>query len=116
MVDVQRGFAAPPPRFVLDVVVDEKRVVVELERRGGRQYRLEMAAEPEAGRDAQCRPQRLPAAKRVVEDQVVEAVRPALTRTVQPVDLAVTGVLAHGEIVVEHGPQACRVTYRRQVV
>ena len=47
-------------------------------------------------------PQRLPAAKRVVEDQVVEAVRPALTGSVEPVDLAVAGVLARGEIVLEH--------------
>ena len=94
MVDVQRGFAAPPPGFVLDVVVDEKRVVVELEGRGGRQYRLEVAAEPKTSRDAQSRPQRLPAAQRVVEDQVVQAVGPTLIRPVQPGDLAVAGVLA----------------------
>ena len=82
--------------------------MVELERCRGRQYRLEMAAEPEAGRDAQRRAQRLPAAQRVVEDQVVEAVRAALTRAVQPVDLAVAGVLTQGEIVVER-VAGCRV-------
>ena len=80
MVDVQRGLATAPPGFVLDVVVDEEGVVVELQRRRRRQDRLEVAAEPEAGRDAQGRPKRLSAAKRVVEDQVVEAVRPASDR------------------------------------
>ena len=52
VIDVQRGFAATPPGFVLDVVVDEEGVVVQLERRRGRQDRLEVAAEPEADRDA----------------------------------------------------------------
>ena len=80
VIDVQRGLAAAHPRFILDVVVDEEGVVVELERRRGRQDRLEVAAEPETDRDAQGGPQRLPAAKRVVEDQVVEAARPTLTR------------------------------------
>jgi hypothetical protein len=74
VVDVQRGFAAPPPRFVLDVVVNEKRVVVELQRRSGRQYCLEVPAEPKADSDAQGRPKRLTAAQGVLEDQVIESI------------------------------------------
>ena len=70
VVDVQRRPAAAQQRLVLDVVVDEEGVVVELERRGGRQHGVEVTAEPEARGDAQRGPQRLPAAQGVVEDEV----------------------------------------------
>src|ERR1700744_4951659 len=99
MVHVQRRPAAAPPRLVLDVVVNKKGVVVELQRRCGRQDRLKVAAEPQAGRDAQGRPERLPAATRVVEDQLVEAARPVLPGREEPINLAVARTLALGEIV-----------------
>ena len=102
VVDVQRRLATTPPRLVLDVVMDEKGVVIQLQRRGGRQHRLKVAAEPQAGRDAQRRPECLPAAKGVVEDQLVKSAGTTLAGSEEPIDLAVARRLALCEIVLEH--------------
>jgi len=100
VIDMHGGFVSAPPGFILDVVVDEEGVVVELQGRGGGQDRLEMAAEPEADRDAQCWAQGLAASARVVEDQVTEAARRVFA-AVEARDLAITCLFAQSEVVVE---------------
>ena len=107
VVHVQSGAAPTPPRLVLYVIVNEKGVVVQLQRRRGRQDRLEVTAEPEARRDAQGRPQRLPAATRIVRVEFVEAVRYRRVDGEESVDLAVACVFALREITLEQVQRRC---------
>ena len=89
MVDVQRRAAAAHERVILDVVVHEERVVVQLERRRGREHRLDVAAERTTRRDGQRGPQRLAVAERIVEDEVVEHFVVLETMVEEPPDLVV---------------------------
>ena len=98
VVDVQRRAAAAHERVILDVVVHEKRVVVQLERRRGREYRLDVAAERATHRDRQRGPQRLAVAKRIVEDEVVEHFVVLETMVEESPDLVVDQRAAVGHV------------------
>ena len=66
MLGVQRGPASAQQAGVLDVVVDQERVVEHLERDRGRQRLVELTAERDGGREAEGRPDRLPASPGVL--------------------------------------------------
>ena len=70
VLGVQRGPPSAQQTGVLDVVMDQERVVQKLERDRGRQRLVELAAERDGGCEAEGRPDRLPAPPGVLGDQV----------------------------------------------
>jgi hypothetical protein len=101
VVDVEGRPAAAQDRLVLDVVVDQEGVVVQLQRRRGREDGFEPPAQAQARRDAQRGPQRLTPAERVVEDQVEEAARRPAAAGEEPSDLVRAQLVTCSEVIVE---------------
>src|SRR6202522_1804618 len=76
---VQRGPATPLFAFVLDVIVNQQRVVQQLDRHRGEQRFFEAGAYRAGGRDAETGTHHLASALGIVSDQIVQ-VPPRLAR------------------------------------
>ena len=70
---VEGRAAAPQPALVLDVVVDQERVVEQLDGHGGAEGLLDRAAEGLAAREHERRPDALAGPRRVVTREAPEA-------------------------------------------
>src|SRR5690606_21308911 len=109
---VKRETAAALFRSILDVIVNQERVVVELEYRGGRERRFEHAPEPSTGCHTQRWAQRFGFTQRVVEHEIVELLAVTGARWDPTLDLRLHQFAAFAQVFEEDSIVHCRSTWR----